>query len=96
MTYSRPRFKNKNKQNKNKQKNQNKQKVKQLNKDFILFAERKAVTYIIKMKLMTKYCNIRSFKEFLSVNFQFNSLNFILHLHFSPSILISFQFNLSF
>ena len=40
MTYSRPRFKNK-----NKQKNQNKQKVKQLNKDFILFAERKAVTY---------------------------------------------------
>ena len=45
MTYSRPRFKKKNKQNKNKQKNQNKQKVKQLNKDFILFAERKAVTY---------------------------------------------------
>ena len=40
MTYSRPRFKNK-----NKQKNQNKQKVKQLKKDFILFAERKAVTY---------------------------------------------------
>ena len=45
MTYSRPRFKNKNKQNKQRTKNKNKQKVKQLNKEFILFADRKAVTY---------------------------------------------------